>query len=85
MAFGIAQSRLVITANGTDFTRIVLAIPDHPGLGLIRDQNTRDRQISETLALVGALLTHRRSGGTIRGHIFTWRSTTARLAARRIP
>jgi hypothetical protein len=52
---------------------------------LLRDQNTRERQIEEMTRVVGAVLAFANLGGQTEGHVFTWRKAQARLAVRRWP
>lgn len=84
LAWASAEGRLIVTANRTDFLRLVLGTPTHPGLGLVTDQNTRLRQVKSIEALVSAILTYVAEGGTSAGHVFTMRRTGL-LVARRFP
>lgn len=85
LAWSRSNGRLIITANDDDFIRAIFEkCPDHAGLGCIRDQNTRERQVEQITALVEALLHHLAGGSQIAGHIFTIRKSR-RLAVRRLP
>ena len=84
LSWATGESRLIVTANDTDFLRLAREGSGHPGLGFIDDQNTRVRQISAVEQLVRVLLAHTDGGGMLVDHVFV-RRRTGRLAIRRIP
>jgi len=84
LAWAAGESRMVVTANGADFIGLARAGAAHPGLGLINDQNTRNRQIAAIEQLSRALLDYLDGGGIVAGHVFVVRRT-GRLSARKIP
>ena len=65
----LRDRRAVVTANSRDFLALARRRPDHPGLILVDDQNTRDRQVAAIARIVTAMLA--RTDGSIAGRVFT--------------
>jgi predicted nuclease of predicted toxin-antitoxin system len=80
-----AEGRAVVTANTADFLVLVRSRPRHPGMILVADQNTRQRQVEAVATVVQAILLPLDRGGAVVGHVFVWRRAGRRLAVRAIP
>lgn len=84
VALGIVESRLIVTANEADSITLIREWPDHCGLGLVTNQDTRSRQAGSVERLAGALLRRIASGDAIAGRVFVW-TRAGRLIVRRVP
>jgi predicted nuclease of predicted toxin-antitoxin system len=83
--FDLAQrdQRAVVTANIRDFLALARTRPDHSGLVLVDDQNTRERQTAAIARIVTAMLA--RTEASTAGRVFTWRAASDRLVDRAWP
>ena len=83
--FDLAQRdyRAVVTANIRDFLALARTRPDHSGLVLVDDQNTRERQTAAIARIVTAMLA--RTDASTAGRVFTWRAAAGRLVERAWP
>jgi predicted nuclease of predicted toxin-antitoxin system len=84
LEWATAERRVVMTANEVDFVGLPRGGATHAGLGLISDQDTRDRQIIAIEALARAMLGHVESGGDVAGRVFILRAG-GRLSVRALP
>lgn len=85
LAYAAAQTRVLVTANSADFLALVRSQGTHPGLLLVADQDTRERQVEAVRSLVSSILVWLDAGNNIEGHVFTLRRTSGKLAARTLP
>jgi predicted nuclease of predicted toxin-antitoxin system len=74
------EHRAVVTANIRDFLALARTRPNHSGLVLVDDQNTRERQTAAIARIVTAMLA--RTGASTAGRVFTWRAASDRLVDR---